>query len=193
MVDPGYITVFLNGVLVQDHTPLEGPTGHMGRSRPRPFPEKGPLALQDHGNPTRFRNIWYRSLPPRASEGGTDGLLTSEAAKAKRSQIAATIRADAASLRNASNPVPEMLRWFESLVYEEDAAALKQATEMADSYLKAVKALPAAQLAGKRDEARQFRDALKYLVKFKRIPDSFAPLVDLEQLIKDQGWDRRRP
>lgn len=193
VVDPGYVTVFLNGVLVQDHTPIEGPTGHMGRSRPRPFPEKGPLALQDHGNPTRFRNIWYRSLPPRPSEGGTDGLLTKEAAMAKRGEIAAAIRADATSLRNASNPVPEMLRLFESLVYEDNAVTLKQATELAESYLKTIKALPAAQLAGKRDEARQVRDAFKYLAKFKRVPDPFPPLTDIEQLIKDQGWDRRRP
>jgi hypothetical protein len=193
VVDPGYVTVFLNGVLVQDHTPIEGPTGHMGRTRPRPFPDKGPLALQDHGNPTRFRNIWYRPLPPRPAEGGTDGQLTTEAALAKRAEIAATIRADAATLRNPANPVPEMLRLFESLVYADDAAARQRATELVEGYLSAVKALPAAQLAGKRDEARQIRDAFKYLAKFQRIPDPFSPLVALEQLIRDQGWDRRRP
>ncbi len=192
VVDPGYVTVFLNGVLVQDHTPIEGPTGHMGRSRPRPFPEKGPLALQDHGNPTRFRNIWYRPLPPRPSEGGTDGRLTTEATMAKRAEIAAAIRADAAALRDPANPLPEMLRWFESLVYAEDAAALQRATGLAETYLKSLKSLPAPQLAGKRDEARQIRDAFRYLAKFKRVPDSFAPFVEIEQLIRDQGWDRRQ-
>ncbi|MBK8092991.1 MAG: DUF1080 domain-containing protein [Verrucomicrobiaceae bacterium] len=69
-IDPGYITVFVNGVLTQDHTPLEGGGGHKGRSKPRAFPEKGPLKIQDHGNPVRFRNIWYRPLPKRAIEGG---------------------------------------------------------------------------------------------------------------------------
>jgi hypothetical protein len=34
-IDPGYITVFVNGVLTQDHTPLEGGGGHMKRSSPR--------------------------------------------------------------------------------------------------------------------------------------------------------------
>ena len=47
--------------------------GPHGAHQPGPFPEKGPLELQDHGNPMRFRNIWYRPLPPRAVEGGTDG------------------------------------------------------------------------------------------------------------------------
>ena len=37
-LDPGCVTVFENGVLVQDHTRLEGPTGHMARSKPGPFP-----------------------------------------------------------------------------------------------------------------------------------------------------------
>ena len=37
-VDPGYVTVFENGVLVQDHAIIEGPTGHMARSKPEPFP-----------------------------------------------------------------------------------------------------------------------------------------------------------
>jgi prepilin-type processing-associated H-X9-DG protein len=61
-VDPGYVTVFVNGVLAQDHTMLEGGTSHMVRVRPGPLGDKGPLQLQDHGNPMRFRNIWYRPL-----------------------------------------------------------------------------------------------------------------------------------
>ncbi|MBC7366343.1 MAG: DUF1080 domain-containing protein, partial [Undibacterium sp.] len=66
VVDAGYVTVFCNGVLVQDHTPLEGGGGHIKRTFAGPFPEKGPLKLQDHGNPVRFRNIWYRPLPTRS-------------------------------------------------------------------------------------------------------------------------------
>ena len=61
-IDPGYVTVFMNGVLVQDHAALEGHTGHKARSKRAPFPEKGPLVLQDHSWAVRFRNIWIRRL-----------------------------------------------------------------------------------------------------------------------------------
>lgn len=192
-VDPGYVTVFLNGVLVQDHTPLEGPGGHMGRTKPGPFPEKGPLALQDHGNQTRFRNIWYRELPLRVSEGGTDGWLSTEATMAKRQEIAATIRADADKLADPANPRPQMLRLFESLVYDKDAATLTRAQQMATDYAAALKATPTDQLPGKRDEVRQMRDIFRYLARCKIIAEDFAPKVYVETLIRDQGWDRRQP
>jgi len=191
-VDPGHVTVFVNGVLAQDATPLEGPTGHMGRSHPRPFPEKGPLALQDHGNPMRFRNIWYRTLPPRAVEGGTDGLLIAEASMAKRKQTAASIREDASHLADASNPLPQMLRLMESLVYEKDDATVTQVKKMAQDYVTSVKALPADKLAAKKDEVKQVRGDFKYLEKFKILPGDFEPAQAMEALIKEQGWDKER-
>jgi prepilin-type processing-associated H-X9-DG protein len=191
-IDPGYVTAFLNGILVQDHTTLEGPGTHMARTKPGPFPAKGPLSLQDHGNTTRFRNIWYRELPARASEGGTDGYLSTEAALAKRKQIAADIREDAAKLANPAKPMPEMLRWFESLVYEKDAAAMEKAQQMAMQYIESVKQLPADKIAAKRDEVRGFNDNLRYLIRFKILPADFAPKAELDKLIRDQGWDKRK-
>lgn len=191
-VDPGYVTVFVNGVLVQDHTPLEGSGTHMARTKAGPFPEKGPLRLQDHGNPVRFRNIWYRSLPPRAVEGGTDGYLTTEATMAKRKEIAAAIRQDAEKLKNPTNPKPEMLRLLESLVYEKDEAAFQKAEQMAAQYVESLKKLPADKLASKKDEAKDMNGKFRYLVKWKIVPDTFAPKVALEQLIKDQGWDKKK-
>lgn len=56
------ITVFHNGVLVQDNEKLTGPTGHYERP---PYRAHGPvpIRLQDHGNdPMHFRNIWVREL-----------------------------------------------------------------------------------------------------------------------------------
>jgi hypothetical protein len=191
-LDPGYVTVFLNGVLVQDHTPLEGPGGHMSRTKPGPFPEQGPLRLQDHGNSTRFRNIWYRELPPRPAEGGTDGYLTAEATVAKRKEIAASIREDAEKLNNPANPLPQMLRLLESLVYEKDPATEEKTGQMAAQYVANLKQLPADKLASKKDEVRQLRDVFDYLTRFKILPATFAPKAELAAMIKEQGWDKKR-
>jgi hypothetical protein len=191
VVDPGYVTVFENGVLVQDHTMLEGGTGHMGRSRPEPFPDAGPLKFQDHGNPVRYRNVWYRPLPPRICEGSTDGCLNTEATMAKRHEIAAMIRQDAQKLANADNPIPEMLRLAESLVYEQDEATMQKAGQMAEEYVAGLQQLSADKLAAKKDEIKRMRDIAKYLARFNIIPDDTQGKIQLEQIIKDHNWDKK--
>jgi hypothetical protein len=62
---PARVTVFHNGVLVQDNVALLGPTSHMVRKPYLRHPDRLPLGLQDHGSPVRFRNIWIRPLGPR--------------------------------------------------------------------------------------------------------------------------------
>jgi hypothetical protein len=62
VIYPGSMTVFFNGVLVQDHWELEGPTFWMRRTSNQKHANKAPLALQDHGNPVPYRNIWIREL-----------------------------------------------------------------------------------------------------------------------------------
>jgi hypothetical protein len=61
---PAYVTVFFNGVLVQNHFQLQGETRYIGK----PFYKKydaAPIKLQAHGDksePISFRNIWIRDL-----------------------------------------------------------------------------------------------------------------------------------
>jgi hypothetical protein len=58
-------TVIHNGVLIHDDVELGGGTGWMGPHAVIPYKkhgDTGPIALQDHGNPVRFRNIWVRKL-----------------------------------------------------------------------------------------------------------------------------------
>ena len=57
---PGSFTILQNGVLIQDHIPV--PEEPSAGSPLKGFSEKGPIYLQDHGNPVRFRNIWVRKL-----------------------------------------------------------------------------------------------------------------------------------
>ena len=60
-ITPAYITVFHNGVLIQNHTPIIGTTPYIGAAQYQVH-GKGPILLQDHGNPISFRNIWIREL-----------------------------------------------------------------------------------------------------------------------------------
>jgi hypothetical protein len=79
LLSPARITAFHNGVLVQHNVQLTGPTAWLGRPPYSAHPEKLPIALQDHGNPVRFRNIWVRELgePRRPEYTLADALLDS--------------------------------------------------------------------------------------------------------------------
>ena len=55
------ITVMHNGVIIHDNLELPRLTGGALDNRES---EAGPLLLQDHGNPVRFRNIWIEKLGP---------------------------------------------------------------------------------------------------------------------------------
>ncbi len=59
---PATITVLHNSVLVQDHVEILGGTANKGGPKYAAHPLKQPLALQDHNNPVRYRNIWIREL-----------------------------------------------------------------------------------------------------------------------------------
>jgi len=59
---PAKITVFHNGVLVQNNTTIWGGTQYIGTPNYEKHGDKEAIMLQDHGNPTAFRNIWIRPL-----------------------------------------------------------------------------------------------------------------------------------
>jgi hypothetical protein len=66
VVEPAYITTFINGICVQNHTKIMGPTKHKNiTDYSGTFPEAAPIRFQDHKNepPVRLRNIWVRKLP----------------------------------------------------------------------------------------------------------------------------------
>jgi len=61
IISPAYITVFHNGVLIQNHATLAGGTQYKGLPVYKAH-NKGPISLQDHGTPVSYRNIWVREL-----------------------------------------------------------------------------------------------------------------------------------
>ncbi len=62
VIRPATITVFHNGVLIQDNWEIKGTTHHKRTAEYRYHPDKLPLKLQDHNNAIRYRNIWVREI-----------------------------------------------------------------------------------------------------------------------------------
>jgi CubicO group peptidase (beta-lactamase class C family) len=65
LLEPARITVFHNGILIQNNEEPFGPTSWL---KWLPYSDRGgrgPIALQDHDHPVRYRNIWLRELPER--------------------------------------------------------------------------------------------------------------------------------
>ena len=61
---PANVTVFFNGVLVQNHFVLTGQTLYIGKPFYKAY-DRAPIKLQEHGDksePLSYRNIWVRGL-----------------------------------------------------------------------------------------------------------------------------------
>ena len=61
---PAYVTVFFNGILVQNHFQLTGQTLYNGKPFYKAY-DRAPIKLQAHGDksePISYRNIWIREL-----------------------------------------------------------------------------------------------------------------------------------
>jgi hypothetical protein len=67
LVKPAFLTVFINGVVVHNRRQSMGPMVYRNVATYKPHPAEGPIGLQDHDHPVRYRNIWVRRL------GGYDG------------------------------------------------------------------------------------------------------------------------
>jgi hypothetical protein len=86
LLEPARITLFHNGILVQDN---EEPFGATSWLEWEPYDasrgDRGPIALQDHDHPVRYRNIWLRELPDRPAPTAAD------LARPKRIEVAPAI------------------------------------------------------------------------------------------------------
>jgi hypothetical protein len=65
--DPAHITVFHNGILVQNNEEPFGPTSWLRWLPYTNESDRGPISLQDHNHPVRYRNVWVLELPERPS------------------------------------------------------------------------------------------------------------------------------
>lgn len=83
---PAFVTVVHNGVLVQNHFELLGPTSYTDAPRYAPHAEKGPISFQFHGDPVRFRNIWVRELKPAIGRRTSAGFHIEPKSKKKSAE-----------------------------------------------------------------------------------------------------------
>jgi len=61
---PAYVTVIHNGIVVQNHFEIQGSTFWHRPAEYENHGDLGPISLQHHNNPVRFRNIWVREISP---------------------------------------------------------------------------------------------------------------------------------
>jgi hypothetical protein len=70
VLKPAFVTVFHNGVVVQNHTEIIGLTHYDRENVYTKHEEKLPLVLMYHGDPVRFRNIWIREVKELVGKPG---------------------------------------------------------------------------------------------------------------------------
>jgi len=62
LIKHAYLTVFHNGVLVQNNVQIQGYVKYIGYPEYKAHPSRLPIKLQDHSNLVSYRNIWIREL-----------------------------------------------------------------------------------------------------------------------------------
>jgi hypothetical protein len=65
VVDQARITALQNGKIIHNNVEVLGPTGGAMDDQ---VGEPGPILLQDHGNPLKYRNIWVQPLSLKGSD-----------------------------------------------------------------------------------------------------------------------------
>jgi hypothetical protein len=117
LVEPARMTVRHNGIVIHADRPLLGPTSHIVRAPYEAHADALPIALQDHGDRVRFRNIWVRELAPLPTVPAapdlrvTDAVLARAAAMSAGWQFRRAIDLYTQALAARSDADAMLLRW----------------------------------------------------------------------------------
>ena len=191
LVHPGSVTVFFNGVLVQDHWEMEGVSTHRVRKTLVPHAKKAPLALQDHGCVVHFRNVWYRPLPSRW-DNTTHGKMS-----AKEDDVMAlrrqTAKALYAKLKTPIAPTTEnMLALAEVISYANEGEYADVWRKLAKDYCGVIDKMSDADLTARKGLLLRLRDALDALVKGGVLPSSCEMRSRLAAAASRLKWEKKK-
>lgn len=161
LVDPGSITVFFNGVLVQDSFPFQGTTQWCRRPGKHSKKRCGPIFLQDHGHPVPFRNIWVRDIPSRYADtvNGSLGLKYADVA-ALRAKLA---KESFQFAKEATDCAEKFIRLWESFCYEPNRDVLSEINKVEEECIKAIAAG-----TGGFQEPRKFHAFIRFVSMLER-------------------------
>ena len=188
---PGSVTVFFNGVLVQDAWEVERRTTHLVRCPIERHAARLPLEIQDHGNPVRFRNIWIREIPSRYANVTHGGPAADPAA------VMALRRKTAAKLAAATDwsgaTASSVLHALEVLSYSDEPQYRAKAVAACEAYRQRVAAATAKPLAGApfAAELGRLKSSIEVLVRNKVLSskDSFAQWVNTAARVAE--WEKQ--
>ena len=189
LVHPGSLTVFFNGVLVQDHWEMEGITTHRVRKPLVPHATKGPLALQDHGCTVHFRNIWLRPLPSRW-DNRTHGVLTADenAVRALRRETAAALFA---RIERPIRPtVANMMAMAEVISYAKEGEILAAWKKLVPEFYGVFDRMSDAELNARKDELLKLRNALDTLIRGGVVAQSCGTRIRINAASLRLGWEK---
>lgn len=190
LVHPGSLTVFLNGVLVQDHWELEGHTWHCRRAaQEKPPATKGSIQFQDHGNPVHFRNVWVRELPSRYANTTHGTFLAKEAdVAALRRETAAKLFAKIDQTKCGADQVNQIL---EVIAYSKDEPFLGACKKICAGYLAKLNAMDDKALDANKGAILSVKRSADVL-KRNKVVENCPLCAKILSIVEQKGWNKKK-
>lgn len=190
LVHPGSLTVFLNGVLVQDHWELEGHTWHCRRAaQEKPPATKGSIQFQDHGNPVHFRNVWVRELPSRYANTTHGAFLAKEVdVTALRRETAAKLFAKIDQTKCGADQVNQIL---EVIAYSKDEPFLGACKKICAGYLAKLNAMDDKALDANKGAILSVKRSADVL-KRNKVVENCPLCAKILSIVEQKGWNKKK-
>ncbi len=190
LVHPGSLTVFLNGVLVQDHWELEGHTWHSRRAaQEKPPATKGSIQFQDHGNPVHFRNVWVRELPSRYANTTHGTFLAKEAdVMALRRETAAKLFAKIDQTKCGAEQVNQI---YEVIAYAKDEPYLAACKKICAGYLAKLEAMDDKALDANKGAILSVKRSVDVL-KRNKVVENCPLCAKVLAIVEKKGWNKKK-